>query len=72
MTAKMNGVIKWFNVEKGFGFIVPDNGGGDVFVHIEKVKKSGLIPEHLRDGTPVSFTLREYKGKNQAEELQLI
>ena len=72
MTAKMLGVIKWFNVEKGFGFIVPDSSDGDVFVHIEKVKKSGLIPEHLKDGTPVAFTLKEYKGKDQAEDLQLI
>ena len=47
------GTVKWFNMQKGFGFIQPDDGGGDVFVHISAVQQSGL-PE-LRDGQAVEF-----------------
>ncbi len=49
------GTVKWFNTKKGFGFIVPDGGGNDIFVHISAVEKSGLTG--LNDGQKVSFEL---------------
>lgn len=55
-----NGTVKWFNVTKGYGFIEPDEGGNDVFVHITAVQRSGM--EGLRDGQKVSYDLEE--GRN--------
>jgi len=56
------GTVKWFNVSKGFGFITPDEGGNDVFVHITAVKDSGMAD--LRDGQRVSFeTEPDKRGK---------
>ena len=49
------GTVKWFNSTKGFGFIQPDNGGADAFVHISAVERAGL--RELRDGQVVSFEL---------------
>jgi CspA family cold shock protein len=49
------GTVKWFNSEKGYGFIQPDDGGKDVFVHISAVQAAGL--QGLRDGQTVSFEL---------------
>ena len=48
-----NGSVKWFNSTKGYGFISPDNGGADVFVHISAVERAGL--SGLNDGQPESF-----------------
>ena len=64
------GVVKWFNATKGYGFIQPDAGGGDVFVHISAVEQSGL--NGLNDGQKVSFELKTERGKTAATELQLI
>jgi CspA family cold shock protein len=64
------GVVKWFNATKGYGFIQPDAGGGDVFVHISAVEQSGL--NGLNDGQKVSFELKTERGKTAASELQLI
>ena len=56
------GTVKWFNAEKGFGFITPDNGDKDVFVHISAVEASGL--RTLLDGQKVSFEVEpDRKGK---------
>jgi cold shock protein len=55
------GTVKWFNMAKGFGFIAPDGGGQDVFVHVSAVERSGL--NGLREGQAVSFD-----GKRSAEE----
>jgi len=52
-----SGSVKWFNLTKGFGFISPDDGGKDVFVHISAVERSGLTS--LEDSQPVEFTLGE-------------
>src|SRR6185312_6124529 len=62
------GTVKWFNATKGYGFIAPDNGGKDVFVHISAVEKSGL--GDLREGAKVSYDEVPNKGKTSAENLR--
>ncbi len=64
------GTVKWFNATKGFGFIVPDNGDGDVFIHISAVEQAGL--KGLNDGQKVSFEITSNKGKQSATNLALI
>lgn len=64
------GAVKWFNATKGFGFIVPDDGGKDVFVHISAVEQAGL--KELADGQRVEFELQENRGKEAAGEIKLI
>ena len=64
------GTVKWFNPQKGFGFIQPDNGGADVFVHISAVEQAGLST--LNDGQEVSFDLEAGRqGKTSAVNLKL-
>jgi len=63
------GKVKWFNGRKGFGFIEPDNGEDDVFVHVTAVKDSGL--DVLNEGDKVSFELVENKGRMAAEKLSM-
>jgi CspA family cold shock protein len=64
------GTVKWFNATKGFGFIQPDDGGADVFVHISAVERAGM--RSLNEGDKVSFELeRDRKtGKMSAGQLQ--
>ncbi|MGA7657661.1 MAG: cold-shock protein [Methylocella sp.] len=64
------GTVKWFNVQKGFGFIAPDGGGNDAFVHISAVERSGL--GDLREGQKVGFELiaDRKSGKISAENLK--
>ncbi|HEY8963776.1 MAG TPA: cold-shock protein [Alphaproteobacteria bacterium] len=62
------GTVKWFNSQKGFGFIQPENGGGDVFVHISAVEKAGL--RSLNEGQKISYDLTEEKGKTSATNLK--
>ncbi|SNS78706.1 cold-shock protein [Antarctobacter heliothermus] len=65
------GTVKWFNTTKGFGFIAPDDGGQDVFVHISAVERSGLTG--LADNQKISFELREGRdGRSMAADLQLL
>ena len=66
------GTVKWFNSQKGFGFIQPDNGGNDVFVHISAVERAGL--SGLDEGQKVSFEAKtdQMRGKTSAENLSLI
>lgn len=66
-TAK--GVVKFFNAQKGFGFVVRDDGGEDVFVHISAVEQAGLTG--LADGQPMEFTLTERNGRVSATNLQI-
>lgn len=63
------GNVKWFSESKGFGFIVPDDGSKDVFVHITAVKEAGL--ETLADGQAVTYELQENRGKQSAANLKL-
>ena len=66
------GTVKWFNSTKGFGFIQPDNGGADVFVHISAVERAGL--GSLNEGQKVSFELEQDRrsGKTSAGQLQAV
>ncbi len=63
------GTVKWFNAQKGFGFIQPDNGGTDVFVHISAVERAGW--SSLQEGEKISFEIvkDQRSGKNSAGNL---
>jgi CspA family cold shock protein len=63
------GIVKWFNATKGYGFIQPDKGGKDVFVHISAVEKAGL--SGLNEGTKVSYEEMSNRGKTSAENLRV-
>ena len=65
------GTVKWFNATKGFGFIQPDNGGSDVFVHISAVERAGL--SDLKEGQKVSYEekMDTKRGKASAENLRV-
>jgi len=63
------GTVKWFNGQKGYGFIQPDGGGRDVFVHISAVEKAGL--RGLNEGDKVSFDVVSNRGKENAENLRV-
>jgi len=63
------GTVKWFNPTKGYGFIQPDGGGKDVFVHISAVEKAGYTG--LAEGAKVSFDIVPNRGKESAENLKL-
>jgi len=63
-----NGTVKWFNPTKGFGFIEPEDGGKDVFVHITAVEKAGM--SGLNEGQKLSYELATNKGRTSAANLQ--
>ncbi|MDA9506742.1 cold-shock protein [Bradyrhizobium sp. CCBAU 11386] len=63
------GTVKWFNSTKGYGFIQPDLGGKDVFVHISAVEKAGYTS--LVEGAKVSFDVVTNRGKESAENLRI-
>lgn len=62
------GTVKWFNPQKGFGFIQPDDGGKDVFVHISAVEAAGL--RGLDEGQKISYELVTERGKTSAGNLK--
>jgi len=65
------GTVKWFNAQKGYGFIQPDDGSKDVFVHISAVERAGL--DHLNEGQKLDFEVqRGQQGKFSAENLKLV
>ena len=63
------GTVKWFNPTKGYGFIQPQEGGKDVFVHISAVERAGLST--LNEGQTVQYELVESRGKTSAENLKV-
>ena len=63
------GTVKWFNSTKGYGFIQPDTGGKDVFVHISAVEKAGF--SSLAEGAKVSYEIVSDRGKESAGNLRL-
>ena len=62
------GTVKWFNVRKGYGFIAPDEGGKDVFVHISAVERAGMST--LNEGQKVNYDVISERGKQAAGNLQ--
>ncbi|MGE3335447.1 MAG: cold-shock protein [Rhodospirillaceae bacterium] len=63
------GTVKWFNAQKGFGFIQPSNGGKDVFVHISAVERAGLGT--LNEGQSISYDVVNERGKDAAANLKV-
>jgi len=62
------GTVKWFNPNKGFGFIEPDDGGKDVFVHISAVEKAGL--SSINEGEKIEYEIQSERGKDSAQNLK--
>ena len=65
-----NGTVKWFNSTKGFGFIQPEEGGKDVFVHVSAVERAGL--RGLNEGQRVTYELQNERGRTAAVNLKAI
>lgn len=63
------GTVKWFNSTKGYGFIQPQGGGKDVFVHISAVERAGL--QSLNEGQSIAYEVVENRGKTSAENLKV-
>jgi len=70
MSQKVNGIVKWFNQDKGFGFITPESGGKDVFVHFSAINGTGR--RNLQDGQNVSFVVTQGQKGPQAEDVNAI
>lgn len=70
MTERSTGRVKWFNPTKGYGFIEPDNGKGDVFVHITAVEHAGMST--LVEGQRIEFELQTHRDKTQAGKLKVV
>ena len=64
------GTVKWFNTQKGFGFIQPEEGGADIFVHISALERSGL--RGLNDGQKVTYDVAADRGKQAATNIQTV
>lgn len=69
-TKMATGTVKWFNSTKGYGFIQPDAGGADVFVHISAVERAGM--RDLREGQKLSYELATERGKTSAANLKVV
>ena len=63
------GKVKWFGAKKGFGFITPDDGGKDAFLHVSALQAANV--QSVSDGQAVSYELTEQRGKQAASEIQL-
>ena len=64
-----SGTVKWFNAARGFGFIAPDDGGNDIFLHTRAVEKAGF--SGLAEGAKVAFDVVDNRGKQAAENLRV-
>ena len=65
------GTVKWFNAQKGYGFIQPENGGADVFVHISAVERAGM--DNLREGQKLNYELEQgQRGRVSAVNLRAV
>ncbi|MGD9719515.1 MAG: cold-shock protein [Sulfurimonadaceae bacterium] len=69
MAALVNGTVKWFNTEKGFGFIEQENGGKDVFVHFRQINSTGYGRVSLEEGQKVTFEIGQGEKGPQAENV---
>jgi CspA family cold shock protein len=67
---KLTGKVKWFNAAKGFGFVEPDKGGKDVFIHVSVVKAAGL--EGLEENQSIEYEVVEDRGRESADNISLI
>jgi CspA family cold shock protein len=63
-----NGTVKWFNTTKGYGFIQPEDGGKDIFVHVSAVERAGL--RGLNEGQKVAYELQSERGRESAVNLK--
>ncbi|AVF76285.1 cold-shock protein [Vibrio parahaemolyticus] len=70
MSNKSTGLVKWFNESKGFGFITPDNGGSDLFVHFKSIVSDGF--KTLSEGQKVSFVVEQGNKGPQADNVTLV
>ena len=66
----VNGTVKWFNTNKGYGFIEPDDGGKDVFIHMSAVEKSGL--KTLLENQKITFEINQDKGRSSAANIKIV
>ena len=64
------GTVKWFNATKGYGFIMPESGSKDLFIHISAVEQAGL--RGLNEGQKISYEIVTHKGKESASNIKLI
>ena len=64
------GTVKWFNAQKGFGFILPDEGSKDVFLHVSALERAGI--PHLNDGQRISYDLQSDRGKSSAGNVKIL
>lgn len=64
------GIVKWFNPTKGYGFVQPDDGSNDVFIHISKLEEKGIA--NLQEDQKISYDIEESRGKTSATNIELI
>lgn len=72
MANQVNGTVKWFNTEKGYGFIQQENGGDDVFVHFRQINSNGYDRVSLEEGQKVSFEIGQGQKGPQAENVTIL
>ncbi len=64
------GTVKWFNAKKGYGFICPENGEKDVFIHITALEKAGI--RNIREGQPLNYEIYDDRGRQAAGNIKLV